>query len=81
MAPRSWAASVAKAPLKEPTGVRAAEAMTMSFKGVSPRMAGAVRSTAWVCHQLKEGGVQACQRSRRTGSGGTAATASRAPPG
>ena len=32
-APSSCAASVAKAPLKEPTGVRAALAMTMSFTG------------------------------------------------
>ena len=30
-APRSWAGVVAKAPLKEPTGVRAAETMTMSW--------------------------------------------------
>jgi hypothetical protein len=34
-APSSWAASVAKAPLKEPTGVRAALAMTISFTGAS----------------------------------------------
>ena len=34
-APSSCAGSVAKAPLKEPTGVRAALAMTMSFTGIS----------------------------------------------
>ena len=33
--PSSWAGTLAKAPLKEPTGVRAAETMTTSSMGTS----------------------------------------------